>query len=251
MSPFNLLGLISTFALFLPVLLLLITRLAWYRTFPALFTYFFLIFAYNFVMLGYVDLPKDFRVYFGITNNFLDAPLMLMFLSYFSRTPVFRKRMRIALYAFLVFELVVVLLYGYTLKSSVIIAGPGLVLVATFALLFFIHQVKITVIYHKAAGKALMASSILFAYVGFLYVFIVFYFMNASYRNDAHLVYFLIIIFSCISMSAGIIMERKRVRQLAEIKTTRQELKALYAGQERMATPPLETIVFNFDKKWN
>lgn len=252
MSVFKLLGLISTIALFLPILVMLITQLGWYRSFPSLFAYYFFIVLYNIAILGYVPIPKNWNLYLGIANNLLDAPLMLLFLSYFSWTPSIKKRLQFVLGGFILYELVILFIFGYSRIASTIIAGPGLVVVFLVSLLFFIHQIKITVVYHKAAGKALIVSSLLFAYVGYMYTYVVFYFLNETYRQDAHLVYFLVASASSISLSIGVLMEKKRVRQLSELKITRQELKAIYAGNEKKTTSSLENIVFNFDKKqWN
>ena len=121
------------------------------------------------------------------------------------------------------------------------------------SLLFFIHQVKIAVVHHKAAGKAIIVASLLFAYVGYCFVYSVFYLVKPVFKDDAHLVFFLITIFSSIAMSAGIYLERKRVQQLVELQTTREELKTIYSGPEpKKMTPPFETVTLNFDKeKWN
>lgn len=252
MNLFKLLGLISTFALLVPLVMLLATRLTFYKSFPFLFVYYLILFTFNLLVLQYIQIPVDFKRYHGILNNLLDAPLMMGFLMYFCRTPQLKKTLKFALIGFLLFEVCVLVLYGYSRQASVIISGPGLLLVSVFALLFFIHQVKIAVVYHKAAGKALIIASVLFAYIGFTYVYVVFYFLNKSYQQDAHIVFFLITIFSSISISIGIGLERKRVRQLTELKTTREELKQLYAGQQKQTTTPLEAIVFKFDKKqWN
>ena len=252
MNFFKLLGLISTIALLLPLFLMLATRLIVYRSFPFLFFYYLLLFSFNLLMLEYVSVPVDFRRTLGILNNLLDAPLMLCFLTYYCRTPYLKRGLRFTLISYLLFEILVLILFGFTRQAAIIIASPGLLTVVILALLFFIHQVKITVVYHKAAGKALMIASLLFAYVGFLYVYIVFYFMNKSYQTDAHIVFFMITILSSISISIGIFIERKRVKALNELLTTREELKQIYAGQQLQKSSPLEAIVFKFDKKqWN
>ena len=99
-----------------------------------------------------------------------------------------------------------------------------------------------------------MISSLLFAYVGYCFVYAVYYLIKPVYKDDAHLVYFLITIFSSIAMAVGIYFERTRVRQLAELQTTREELKAIY-GEERdgkKMTTPWEAVILNFDKEqWN
>jgi hypothetical protein len=254
MTLFNLIGSISAIALSLPVIMLLTTRLAWYKTFPALFIYYTCILAYIILLLGYADLGENFMYNLGVLNNFLDTPLMLLFLIYFSKTPSFRKKLFFGLLAFAVFEVVSIIIYGFSLQAITIILAPGLLTVLVITTVFFIHQVKIAVMYHKAVGKAVMVASLLFAYVGYCFVYTVFYLIKPVYKDDAHLVYFLITIVSCILMAAGIFIERKRVNQLAELKTTRQELKAIYGGNhdKKKIANPLEAAIMKFDKKeWN
>lgn len=252
MTLFKLMGLVSTFALALPLILLITTKLAWYRSFPALFFYYFLILSFNFLLLGYIRIDGNFKYYLGVTCNLMDTPLMLIFLLYFSKTLAFRKRLMIAILSFIVFETIIVAIYGYNTKATTIILAPGLIISLAISLLFFIHQVKIAVVHHKAAGKAIMVASLLFAYVGYCFVYSVYYLIKPDFKDDAHLVFFLITIFSSIAMSTGIYLERKRVRQLVELQTTREELKAIYGEQTKKMAAPFEPAMLNFDKKqWN
>lgn len=252
MTLFKLMGLVSTFALALPLILLITTKLAWYRSFPALFFYYLLILSFNFLLLGYIRIDGNFKYYFGVTCNLLDTPLILIFLLYFSKTLAFRKKLMIAILSFIVFEIIIVAIYGYNTKATTIILAPGLIISLAISLLFFIHQVKIAVVYHKAAGKAIMVASLLFAYVGYCFVYSVYYLIKPAFKDDAHLVFFLITIFSSMAMSTGIYLERKRVRQLVELQTTREELKAIYGEQTKKMAAPFEPAMLNFDKKqWN
>ena len=250
MSLFSLMGLLSAIALLLPITMLLFTRLAWYRSFPALFFYYFFILSYIILLLGYVDLGKDFRYYLGVLNNFLDTPLMLLFLIYFSKTAHYRKKLFMIATGFVAFEFLIVALYGFNPKATTIILAPGLLLILVISILFFIHQVKIAVVYHRAVGKAVMVAAMLFAYVGYSFVYTVYYVIKPVYKDDAHVVYFLITICSSAIMAAGIFLERRRVSQLTELQTTRQELKAIYGAQaSNNITGPLEPAMLNIDKK--
>ena len=253
MTLFNLMGLISTVALSLPIIALLSTKLAWYRSFPALFFYYLFILSYNLILLGYFKIDGNFRYYHGVMNNLLDTPLILSFLLYFSKTQAFRKKLVAAILGFIAFEIIIIAVYGFTAKATTIILAPGLLVTLVISSLFFIHQVKIAVVYHKAIGKAIMAASLLFAYVGYCFVYAVFYIIQPVYKDDAHLVFFLITIFSSIALSAGIFLERKRVQQLLELKTTREELKAIYGEQQvKKRANPFEAAALNFDKEqWN
>jgi hypothetical protein len=126
----------------------------------------------------------------------------------------------------------VIAIYGYNINAAIIVMTPGLLLVLGFSLMFFIHQAKITIIHQKAAGKALIIASLLFAYGGYSFIYVVYYLLKTPYKTDTFLVYFLITIFSSLLISAGIIFERRRVRELIELQTARKELKVIYGRSE-------------------
>lgn len=230
MTWFEAVGLISAIALFLPIITAVILRLAWYKSFPALLVYYLLVSCQTFLALNFMKVDGTFVKYYGITNNFLDAPLILSFMTYFSKTASFRRKMKVIIPSFIAFEIIVIALKGYNTNAATIVMGPGLLLVLGFSLLFFLHQAKMTIIHQKAAGKALMAASLLFAYGGYAFIYVVYYILKTPNKADAFLIYFLIAIISSLITCAGIIYERKRVRQLTELKVAREELKIIYGG---------------------
>jgi len=236
MNWFNVVGMISTFSLFVPVIFIIAFRLAWYKSFPALLIYYTMTFGFNLLSLDFIKADKNFIYYYGVANNLLDAPLMLSFLTYFSKTALFRKKMKIAIPVFLLFELIVIALKGFNIQSAIIVLGPGLVLVLCLSLLFFIHQAKITIVHQKAAGKALIVASLLFAYGGYSFIYVVYYLLRTPYKTDTFLVYYLISLFSSVLISTGIVFERKRVRELMELQTARKELRVIYGRAEETET---------------
>lgn len=253
MSLFNWMGLVTTIALVLPIITILACRLTWYKSFPILLFYYGFVLIYNLAHLGYVNAHPDFTFYLGTISNLLDAPLILFFLTYFSKTVVFRRKLFIGIGIFVVFEILVIVAYGLSTKAATIILAPGCLLIVALSLFFFIHQVKIAVVYHKAIGKAIMATSLLFAYVGYSFVYTVYYVMESPFKSDTYIIYFLITIASSISMATGIFFEKKRVRKLDELRITRKELKDIY-GKEGApkTTAPFGTVALNFDNdQWN
>ena len=149
MNWFELTGILSTSALFLPVITTLALRLAWYKSFPALLAYYILVFGFNFISLDYLKADKEFIYYYEVANNFLNAPLMLTFMTYFSKTAAFRKKMKWLIPAIILLEVIVVIINGFNLDSAIIVLGPGLVMVFFFFFLFFIHIAKISIIRQK------------------------------------------------------------------------------------------------------
>lgn len=246
----DVMGMLSTAALSLPILIMIATRLAGYKTFPALAAYFGVLVIYNMFTQGYIKADPAFVQAFGISNNLLDAPLMLTFLAYFGSTTAFKQRMKILVAAFIAFELVIVSIFGYTVRAITITMGPGLLLVLGFCLHFFVRQTKITIMHHKALGKALIVASLLIAYGCYLIIYIMYYLLDIHNVQDTFLVYFIVTTFSSILMAYGIFIERKRVRKLSELMVVRKELSELYPNDKTAA--PLRTAVFDYDKEqWN
>ncbi|MEO8403743.1 MAG: hypothetical protein ABI480_04090 [Chitinophagaceae bacterium] len=253
MTLLNWMGLISTIVLFIPIALLLICGLAWYRSLPALLFYYLFVFAYNLITLSYgMGSNEAVPLYYRIGNHLLEVPAMLLFFTYFSTTVSFRKNLISATLIFMVFEVVIVAVYGFTGKAITIIRAPGLLMILALSGLFFFHQVKIAVIYHKAIGKAIMIASLLFAYAGYTFVYIVESIFSNAYNKDAYLIYCLVTIVTSIPMAVGIMFERKRVQQLSELQVTREELKKIYGESGTETSIPFGTVALNYDKdQWN
>jgi hypothetical protein len=256
----SIMAFISTFALFLPVLLIAVLRLATYRSFPALFIYYFSVVMYNMFTAGYIHAPANVVYYWGLANNLLDVPLMLYFLTYFSTTRRFQKRMHQIIVAFLVWEAIVIAFTGLNIDAITIILAPGLPLVFSYCLYFFTRQVKLAIVHHKATGKALIVSSLLFAYGCYTIIYLMYYVFKAQldannqikpqYVEDTFLIYFMVTFISSLLISAGIFIERKRIQKLTELKVTRRELSEIYPETKR--TAPLRTVLLDFDKEhWN
>lgn len=241
-------GIISSAALLCPIITVLTLRLGTYRTFPVLLFYYSSVFIYNLLTEGYIAAGSDFIHYWGLVNNLLDTPLMLLFLTYFSTTISFRERMHWLILAFTVFEGIVVSVTGFTTNAITIILGPGVTLVLGFCTYFFIRQTKIAILHRKATGKALMAASLLFAYGCFGLIYLMYYVFKTQYVEDTFLVYFLVTTLSSLLLSTGILIEEKRIRKLNEVKLTRRELLDMYAG-EKKAAPLQRTALLDFDRE--
>ncbi len=236
MSWSSTLGLISSVALFLPVLFILLFKLGGYKTFPALMIYYLIVFSYNIIQQRYISTEKDIIYYWGIGNNLLDAPLMLSFLTYFCSSVVLRKRMQLIIFSFIVFESIVLLWKGLNVNAVTIIIGPGLVLVMGFCLYFFVRQSKLTMMNGKGMGKAIISASLLFAYGCYALIYVIYYVFRSQYVEHTFLIYFLVTTFSSLLLCAGIIVERKRIYRLHEALTARKELAAIYKDTISTAT---------------
>lgn len=248
MSWNSIMGLVSSIALFLPVVLIIAMRLSVYKSFPALMIYYFFVFTYNLLTEGYVPASNNAVYYWGLINNLADAPLMLFFLTYFSPTPLFTKRIRISILLFILFEAVVIGLRGFNVDSITIIMAPGLLSVFSLSMYFFVRHTRIAVMYRKSTGKALITASLLFAYGCYGIIYLMYYVFKTPYKGDTFLIYFLVTTFSSLLMCAGILTEKKRVEKLEELKIARKELSIIYKDSRHgqpLRPAPFEKERFN------
>ena len=249
-------GIISTVALSLPVVFILILRLGRYRSFPALLAYYAMSFINNFLGERYVGTSNGVIKYWGLTNNLLDPPLMLLFLTYFCTSVAQARRMKLLILSFILFELTVVLLLGYSKQAITIILAPGLAIVFGFCIYFFVRQAKMAITHGKATGKALISASLFFAYGCFSIIYLMFYVfetqgvgetINEQYVADTFLVYFFVATFSSVAICTGIFIESKRIQKLNELKITRKELSMIYDGTQRAGQLRKPLLDFDID----
>lgn len=244
-------GLVSSVALFCPIITILIFRLGSYRTFPALLAYYTSVFIYNLFTEGYINVHPDVVRYWGLANNFLDAPLMLIFLVYFSTSPSFTKRLKLLTAAYIGFEIIVAAIVGFNTNAITIILGPDIIVMIGLFLYFFIRHTKIAITNKKAFGKAVIAASLLFAYGCFGIIYLMYYVFKTQFIEDTFLIYYLVTTISSVLLAAGLFIEEKRIRKLHELKLTRRELSDMYA-HERKTVPIKRTVMLDFDREqWN
>ena len=143
--------------------------------------------------------------------------------------------MKLILGLFLIFEMVVIALKGISITSIIIVMGPGLVIVFSFALYYFIENIKKSFLYSKFTGKALMVSGICFAYGCFAFLYIMYYIFELPDTPYIFLVYFTITIIYSTLISSGLVFESKRKRKLEELLHTRKELTKFFAEETTTA----------------
>jgi hypothetical protein len=246
MSWNYIMGLVSVIALFLPIFFILVLRLGTYKTFPILLCYYAITFGYNVLTQGYIKSDIELRNYWNVCGNLLDPPMIILFLTYFSTSALFTRRMQLVVLLFLIFESVVVFLVGFNTRAVTIILAPGLAIVLGLSTHFFIRQTKITIMHQKAPGKAIIAAALLFAYGCYSIIYLMYYVFKTNYIEDTFLVYFLVVTFSSLLMTTGIIIERKRIQKLNELIQTRKELSLLY--KDSKSNGGLRTAMLDFDK---
>jgi hypothetical protein len=252
-------GFISTLSLFLPILFIIALRLWNYRTFPALLVYYFIAFTFNLRANGYIHTNDEVKNIWNLCNNLLDAPLMLLFLTYFSTSPVLTQRIKWTIGLIIVFELAVVALTGFNNKAVSIFMGPSLLAVLGFCIYFFVRQTRITVTHRKGLGKSIISAALLFSYGCYFFIYLMFYVFQTHLDHgvikqqdlaDTYLIYFISVTLSSLLITAGIYLESIRIQKLHELKKTRQELSLVYKDTKKAV--PFRTAMLDFDKDaWN
>lgn len=246
MSSYSLLGIISSIALFVPVALIIIFKLLSNRSFLALAICYFIVGAQNLMRQGVLGIPKSIYQSMSLVDNILDAPLMLLFLVFFSTSAVMKKQMMTCILIFLGFEAIILAVYGFNVRAIRIILGPDIALIVAISFSFFMRYVRLSVSNPKSIGKAVMASSVFISYAIFSIVYVFYYLMkNERYQDDAETVYYLVVILSATLMAIGILIENKRFKKLDELKNTRKELATIY-GEKKVAALKKDSRFFNY-----
>lgn len=221
-------GTISIFSLALPVILVFALRLEKNKHFLALAATYLVTLSFNVISMGLFNTNENFTRLLGVTSNFLEFPLMFIFLSYFSFSAILAKRMWYLVLAFLLFEVIITAIYGYNKVAMTIVMAPGLALMMFFSVWFTLRQIRIATAHRKAAGKAVMISSQLFAYGCFSIIYVMFYLLKSKEVGDIFTIYFISTTLSNLALSVGIYIENKRIKKLDELRTTRKELNIIY-----------------------
>jgi len=226
-------GILSTLALFTPMFIIVVTKLIRYKQYFPLFIYCLLAFGFNLMTEHLINVPKNIERFYGIANNLTDMPLMLGFLLFQIPSSVQKKRMKILLCAYIVFEIILIAMYGITVKTITVTMGPGLVIVFGYSLYYFVYTVKRSFVHNKFVGKAIVASALTFAYGCFIIIYLMHYIFNLEDLSSLFLIYYFITIIYCIILSVGLFIESKRKRKLYELSITRKELMRFFSDEKK------------------
>lgn len=231
-------GILSTIALFTPVCVIVVTGLIRYKQYLPIFIWCVLTFGFNLMTEHMVSVPKTIERYYGIINNLTELPLILTFLIFQVSSSSFHiKTMKILLAAFIVFEIIMIAMFGITVKTITLTMGPGLLIVFAYSLFYFVYTVKRSFVHHKFIGKAIIASALTFAYGCFIIIYIMHYVIALQDIPNLFLIYYFITIIYCTILSVGLHIESKRKKKLQELLTTRKELRSFFADEKKPATP--------------
>jgi len=227
MNWYKIFSFAATACLFLPIIFILALRLFTIKSFLVLLIYYFLALAYNLMVAGMLPLSANGIRIFGLAFNFLDAPLILFFLLFFTSSWRRLKQIRSSILIFLAFELLVITLFGFNFKAATITLAPGILLNLFYCSYFFYKQTHIHIVEQRESGKTLMLASILFAYGCFFLIYLFHYVMKTDHKQDEFLVFNIVTTVSSIAMATGIWIERNGIRPSKEVNLINEKTHAL------------------------
>lgn len=227
----GIMGFIFTATLLLPITFIIVFKLYRYQSFIALGIFYLLAFVDAMMLQKYIPVGTEFRRIFGIGTNLLDVPLLLTFFSYFSPTSQCTKRMKYIMSLFIAFEIIIIAMYGFNRNALTIIIAPGLAIILFFCACFFIRQIKIAIFYRKAIGKAMMTSSFLFVFGCYSLIYIMYYIVRTPQTTDVYIMYLISSAISVLVVSAGMVIDTRRLNKLEELQVTRRELSRVYGNE--------------------
>ena len=202
----------SAFALSLPVILIIVLRLYTNKSLLALGIHYLLAFVYNLMTAGVLSTTISLRRNFAIANNLLDIPLLLIFLLFFTRSWRLSKQLVTALVAYIIFEIISIIITGYSITSTTIVLGPGILIIVCFSFYFFLKHIQVQDS-PTETGKVVMLCSLLFSYGSYSLIYIFHYILKMPYLDDVFLMYYLVTIIASLAMATGIWLERKKITQ--------------------------------------
>jgi hypothetical protein len=229
-------GILSTIALFVPVCVIVVTKLIRYKQYLPLFIWCALAFGFNLMTEHLVYVPKTIERYYGIIINLTDMPLILAFLIFQVASSAQTNTMKILLVAYILFEIILVTMFGITVKTITVTMGPGLLIVFGYSLFYFVYTVKRSFVHTKFIGKAIVASALSFAYGCFIIIYIMHYLIALPDVPNLFLIYYFITIIYCGILSVGLYTESKRKKKLYELLITRRELMSFFSDEKKPAT---------------
>lgn len=218
------LGIACMISLSFPIAVILYHQYYKHRSLAALLIYYSIILIYLLMERGIVPVGRSILFNFGILTNLLDIPLMLTALVFFCPNKQKQNLIRLLSYAFIIYEVLVLALYGFKSLAIVYIMGPGFVVILGYTFYLFMRQVKFSIMHRKNHGRMIMLASIFFLYFSYALTYYFYYIQKNPAVNDTELIYFIATIASTMVMALGLQLMNKRMRELQALRITRKEL---------------------------
>ena len=224
MNPVTLFGIVSACVQLLPVAIILVCRLYGNKSLIALLISYSLNALYNLMQEGVLPSSKSVVERLGSVVNYLDIPLMLVIMLFFSNNKGKQKIIYGSIGVFVLYEIALTLLTGFNFTTGIYITGAGILLMMVYSMYLFGQYVKLTIEKNKAWGRTLMVTSILFSYSCYGLIYFIYYIQKTSAVADVFIIYYIVSIISSMLMSMGLLWVYNRSKQIKEVQLTRKEL---------------------------
>lgn len=244
MRLLEIIGLISSIAIALPIIAILVLRLTTFKTYAFLLFYLVMIFTYNFLQLGYIPASEKFVNNAAAADNFLDAPLMLLFMLALYPSKLFKGIVTVAVVLLLLTSVLIISVLGFSIDTATYVLGPGVLIVFMLSVYLTWNNLRISVRRKSATGKAIISSGLLFMYGSYLIVYVSVYLVKVDRIDEAFLLFYTCTTIACLAICVGAYFESRRYLRVKELKVTRQELSQIYGGQKANKASLLEAALF-------
>jgi hypothetical protein len=199
---------------FVPTLIVLLKKL-WQVTPFSLYAFYWLLTGILNMLFLTDGINKHFLEFITVAYNALDFPIMTWFLYLSTQSKRLRRFIQFGLSAFIIFELVCLVMGGMHYDSLKYVLGVGVILVmiiVIWQIVLYLQQME-----YPAKEKALLLinASLLFYYGTYIVVYIFDYFaVQVADNDDKFLIYYISIIISvAISSFALLIKGLQKVKE--------------------------------------
>lgn len=204
------LGLLSTFILLVPIILMLIKRSSWNTWFIPLVICFLLLFCTGLINNGFIDFGEKTNAALVTCSIVFQAPLIIIFLHYFGLNPELKKAIQVSLISYLIGGAVFLVINGVNGQTIGLILGTGISLVLIYGIIIFVRQIKESIHSRKQTGKAFMISAVVFAYACYFFIYLMNFVFNSTEKTEIILLFQLTTIVSTLLVSIGILINVKQ-----------------------------------------
>jgi hypothetical protein len=224
-----LLGVVCVATYSLPIVIIIYNRYYTHRSLTALLIYYILVFTDNLVSENYIPSTSAVSRVISLIDNYTYVPLMLTALLFFCASRQKQKKLRLLTLIFLVYEVAIISVFGFSFNSIVYISGAGVLTLLIYSFYLFVRQVKFTIFHGKNQGRLLMLAAIVFDCSCYSLIYFFNYIEKTPYQNDVFKLYYISSIISSLLMATGLQLMHKRMKELQALKITRKELAMVFS----------------------
>jgi hypothetical protein len=200
------LNLISILILLLPIIALAFKKNTWNLNFIFLIGCYVFLLCISLANNGFLQLEEKTKTILITMGIIFQAPLIMLFLTYFTKNPEFKRAHNVSLLIYLIGGTLLLAFKGINAETISIIIGTGLFLVLIFGLVIFFSQIKNSIQKRRETGKAFIISAVVFAYACYLIIYLMNFVFEATEKNEITLLFQIATIVSTLLLSIGILI---------------------------------------------